>query len=958
MNSEKKNLLVIDGYGFVFRAYHVQPGLTTPDGKPIGAVYGFTSMLLKILSDFKPLHAVMVFDAGGKNFRHKIYDQYKANRPPAPEDLIQQLSAVREAASSLNFSIMEMQGYEADDLIATIAAKATSLDENIIIISADKDLMQLLSDNIKIYDPLKNKYITEEDVIAKFGVKPPLVREVMALMGDKSDNIPGVSSVGPKTAAELINEFGSVKNLLNSIDQIQNKRRQSLIREQQEMAQISWQLVGLDNNVDIEIDFDQFVWKAPDHKKITNFLQKYGFSSLYKRASGLFNFAETTLGSTAPLPAPVLGFEKITSSAQLQDFTDKVVENGILSIYIAKTKLSESVLIMVTGDMVRFLELKVNYDLEANSATLNDNSYALPSLPLSLGPKRQGDRVFLDSNVAVAPSHDDLDGRVFHQKVNRAHDNFKSQPADLFAYSENRQSKIESETASENHFWFAPYIQRLLEDDSIKKITFALKTLLKLFTPVPINHCAIQDLELMQYAMQAGSNYDSQEIFRSINDCNSTQDLVIEYGKIVSGFYNEYLQLQTKLRQNKAATLYYDIDLPLCHVLHRMELAGIKVDLQHLNMLSEEFGTEIAKLEKEIFAICGTQFNIGSPKQLGEVLFEILKLPFGKLSPKAKTYATGAEVLEKISEAGHEIADLLLRWRHLTKLKTTYSDSLPKQINHTTGRIHTHFLQTSTSTGRLSSQEPNLQNIPIRSIEGSKLRAAFVATDGHKLISADYSQIELRILSHIANVAELKLAFKNGDDIHYETACKIFKLPKEEVTADHRRKAKAINFGIIYGISAFGLAKQLNISQSDAGRYIEQYFAQYPAIKDYMQKTKEFAKTHGYVENIFGRKCFVPAIYDNNGAIKQFAERAAINAPIQGSNADIIKIAMINIDKFLYEGGFKTKMLLQIHDELLFEAPIEEVDEVTAIIKSAMENAAILDTKLTVDIKTGDSWMK
>lgn len=908
MNLEKKNLLVIDGYGFVFRAYHVQPTLTAPDGKPIGAVYGFTSMLLKILSDFRPLHAVMVFDAGGKNFRHKIYDQYKANRPPAPEDLIQQLSTVREAASSLNFSIMEMQGYEADDLIATIAAKATSLDENIIIISSDKDLMQLLSDNIKIYDPLKNKYITEEDVIAKFGVKPSLVREVMALMGDKSDNIPGVTSVGPKTAAELINEFGSVENLLNSIDQIQNKRRQALIREQQEMAQISWQLVGLDNNVDIEIDFDQFVWKAPDHKQINNFLQKYGFSSLYKRAAGLFNFAETIPGGTAPAHTPSLSIEQITSSDQLGAFANKAVENGILSIYIATTKLPEPVLIIATGDMVRFLELKPNFALETNNAILNDN--------------------------------------------------FKLQPTDLFAYSENKQSKIESEIAPENRLWFIPAIQKLLEDESIKKITFGLKNLLKLFAPAAKNHYTIQDLELMQYAMQAGSNYDSQEIFRQVNEQSSRQDIIAEYGKIVSDFYDIYLNLQTKLQQNKAATLYYDIDLPLCHVLHRMELVGIKVDLQHLNTLSKEFGAEIARLEKEIFALCGMEFNIGSPKQLGEVLFEILKLPFGKLSPKAKTYATGAEILEKISEAGHEIADLLLRWRHLTKLKTTYSDSLPKQINPLTGRIHTHFLQTSTSTGRLSSQDPNLQNIPIRSTEGSKLRAAFVATAGHKLISADYSQIELRILSHIAGIAELKLAFKNGEDIHQETACKIFKIPKEEVTADHRRKAKAINFGIIYGISAFGLAKQLNISSSDAGRYIEQYFAQYPAIKDYMQKTKEFAKTHGYVENIFGRKCFVPTIYDNNGAMKQFAERAAINAPIQGSNADIIKIAMINIDKLLCQSGFKTKMLLQIHDELLFEAPIDEIDEVTAIIKSAMENAAILDTKLTVDIKTGDSWMK
>ncbi|MDG1437187.1 MAG: DNA polymerase I [Rickettsiaceae bacterium] len=859
---EKKPLLIVDGYGFIFRAYHVQPPLSSPDGTPVGAIYGFLSMLIKLINDFKPEHAVIVLDHSGKNFRHTLYHDYKANRPPAPDDLVVQLKLVESAAKSLNFVCLSKQGFEADDIIATLANKATSMRIPALVVSSDKDLMQLVNEHVGMYDPAKSKFINTEDIITKFGVGPEKVREVQALIGDKSDNIPGVAGIGPKTASQLINQFGSLDGVFSSLDQVKSLRQQELLTTHKENALISWKLVGLDSNVDIKQDIENFHWTPPEAESISIFLNKYGFKSLHKRVENL-------LGS------------KIKTSTVKVEAEPEEVRDKANTIEIKKTEQLESLYVKIK------LSGQIAVSIQKDGANIK--------IALSDGQ----DIYLLPYNLGSEESFD------------------------LFSFKDNQDQQISINKT----------LHDLFEDSSIKKVTYNLKELLRL---CECKLRSFEDLQIMDYIVNAESKKTQQ-------------------GEIVD-FLSSYKILNEQLIAAKSLHLYESIDLPISYILHKMERAGVKIDLAHLHKLSADFAEKILELKKKIFAITGEEFNIASPKQLGEILFDKMKLPFSKKTGKSGAYVTNVTILEKLQEEGHEIADLLLKYRHFTKLKNTYTDTLPKQADPRTSRVHTTFLQTVTSTGRLSSTNPNVQNIPNHSEDGSSIRSAFIAKDGCKLISADYSQIELRILSHVANIDSLKQAFAENRDIHAQTASQIFSIPLEEITPSIRYKAKAINFGIIYGISAFGLGRQLNISRKEAADYIEKYFNEYPGIQQYMQETIEFAKENGFVENQLGRRCFLPTINDKNHSLRSFAERAAINAPMQSLASDIVKMAMIYLDKEIAKRSLKTKMILQIHDELIFEAPESEIDEVSKLVKSTMENIINLNVKIGVEVNYGENW--
>lgn len=863
MSEEQSQIptLIIDGYGFVFRAYHVQPPLTSPNGDPVGALYGFTSMLIKLINDFRPSKCAMVFDAKGKNFRHDLYPEYKAHRPPAPEDLVSQLPLVRKAAEVLNFKIFEQEGVEADDVIATLATKLSKEGEKIVIVSSDKDLMQLVSDNVIMYDPIKSKYIDSVAVFEKFGVEPQKVRDALTLIGDSSDNIPGAPGIGPKSAAELVSEFGNITNLIESAEQIKQERRKNIILENTDQIKISYELVGLKDNLEIENHKD-LSWSRPDREPLSKFIANYGFKSLISRAEKLFGMDLDHNPSEENKVNVIV--KQISSSEELDYLLSKAYNKGFLAVFIDQNK-------------------------QLNLAV--DNKY--------------------------------------HYFINEGLDPLPPQ-TDLFSL---RPSNISLEKL------FAVF-----GDVGVKKITFDLKYHMHFFKSLKQNATfeAFEDLALMHYATSAGHN---QQDRKSFIELTPIADFIETY--------KEYLQ---NLKENSAISLYYDTDLPICYVLYKMEKNGVKIDQALLATMSKDFAKELKIIEKDIYSKAGTEFNVGSPKQLGEILFEKMQLPSGKMSKKSKTYSTSAEVLENLSEAGFDIADSILRWRSLSKLKSTYTDALPKQINKTSLRIHTTFNQNLTATSRLSSSEPNLQNIPIRTKEGALIRNAFIVEKGSKLIAADYSQIELRLLCHMSDTPELKKAFEEGQDIHTATASDIFKIPMNEVNSEHRRKAKAINFGIIYGISAFGLAKQINVSKQEAGEYIDLYFEKYPGIKKYMEDTKKSAHENEYVQNIFGRKLLLPQINHKNYAIRSFAERAAINAPLQSANADIIKLAMVKIAKILEKRNLKTKIILQIHDELLFEVPEEEIKTISNLIKKEMQNIVTLNIPLIVDVKIGDNW--
>ncbi len=840
-------LILIDGYGFVFRAFHSLPPLTRQsDGAPIGAVYGFTNMLLKLLENNKSSHIAVVLDSAGKTFRHDVYPEYKANRPTPPEELISQFPIIREVVDAFSIKAIEKPGFEADDLIASYAKYAKNAGYEVVVVSSDKDLMQLLEHGVVMYDAMKDKIITNEIVLEKFGVTPDKIRDVLALIGDASDNIPGVRGIGPKTAAELINTYGSLDKIYEHIGEIKQEKRRQMLSEDKANAMLSYHLVGMDFEAPLEYSLDDLKLDNFDAQKLMEFTKAQGFKTLAAK-----------LNTTLPAKATDISFTKLSAAASLQKYFPEIYKCGQVALLITEHEFFIS---------------------------FSDHNFVI-----ELIEKGQGS---------------------------------------LFAQKDGASEIIE-------------VLKPIMLSIAVEKITINSKWLFK----VNPEFCAISDIATMAYALETGRASTSLEVlveeFSDNYQKHDSHSILLIYNK-----------LKHALVQGHHIVLYERVDKMMPKIIAQMENLGVRLDSSFLISLSSEFAVKLSALEKKIFELAGTQFNIASPKQMGEILFEKLKLPGGKKS-KAGAYGTSAHILESLRDAGHHIADLILEWRSYAKLISTYTEALPKAVNKITGRIHSNFLFTETATGRFSSSEPNLQNIPIRTEEGNKIRSAFIASPGNKIISADYSQIELRLLAHYGDINTLKDAFKAGQDIHAITASQMFGVPVEEVDSAMRRQAKTINFGIIYGISAFGLADRLDISKDRAKTYIEQYFKQYPGIKAYMDATTEFAHKHGYVLSIFGRKCLIKGIGDRNFNVRSFAERAAINAPLQASSADIIKKAMTELPE-----SIRKHMILQIHDELLFDVPEAEVEKASRIIKQTMEAAVSLSVPLTAEIKVGNNWVE
>jgi DNA polymerase-1 len=899
-----KKLILIDGYGFVFRAYHAtaRANMKRIDGTPVGAVYAFTNMLIKTINEHQSDYIAVVFDAGQKTFRSEIYKEYKANRPPAPEDLIPQFPLVRKAAQALNLAIVEKDGFEADDLIATYTKIAKERGHDVVIISSDKDLMQLVGQGVQMYDSLKAKVIDVQDVIEKFGVEPDKVLDVLSLMGDSSDNVPGVPSIGPKTAAELINRFGSLDGVFASTSQItQDKRRQTL-EENKDKAMLSRELIKLCYDVPLDLDIEDFVVKDKNPEFFIEFLREQGFKSLVAK------FEKSNSTAVSEVRVANKNAHKNTSS-------DLISEIRKLSQWFENKKEIREIVFYIETDEKTSHELGISF-------CVGEESCYFP-LKTKLEP---------------------LQGSLFGDE-----------PANT-----KEDAGVESVIKE---------LKTFLADKSILKIGHNINKFVQKAKECGVEVAPFDDVMVISYAIEMGLHkHDLKNMIirhcspdaHTAVDAKISADLDAEHAMYYACTKTDSILklhelLKRRILEEKKSTIYQRIDKPLINVVGHMQSSGIRVDISVLKGLSEEFSKEAASLEKDIFNLAGLEFNIGSPKQLGEVLFDKLQLNSGKKSKKSGAYSTDVQVLQGLADEGHVIAEKILQWRHISKMKSTYTDALPKQVKKD-GRVHTTFEIAATSTGRLSSRDPNLQNIPIRSEDGTKIRKAFIAEAGCKLISADYSQIELRLLAHMADMPVLQDAFKNNIDIHSATASQIFKVDLKDVDSELRRKAKTINFGIIYGISAFGLSQRLGIPRAEAAQYIKQYFEQYPGIEAYMKKTVEFARPHGYVETIWGRKCFINGINDKNAGIRQFSERAAINAPLQGSAADIIKKAMVQLDEAILKMNYKAKILLQVHDELVVEAPSSEAEKVAQLVKNIMQNAVNISVPATVDIGIGDNW--
>jgi DNA polymerase I len=996
------HLFLVDGSGYIFRAYHALPPLTRKsDGLQVNAVLGFCNMLWKLLAEMKPedkpTHLAVVFDKSEKTFRTEFYPDYKAHRPEAPEDLRPQFPLIREAVHAFQIPCLEQAGYEADDLIATYARLACEAKATTTIVSSDKDLMQLVGNGVVMYDTMKDRRIGREEVIEKFGVPPEKVIEVQSLIGDSTDNVPGVPGIGVKTAAQLIGEYGDLETLLKRASEIkQEKRRQSLI-ENADKARLSKRLVTLDRKVPLEVPVDELAVHEPDYKHLIAFLKAMEFSTITRRiaektgidASAIeadANLAAGSTTSTEPSPPPLAG--EVGARSAPGGGTGELVfppppppphrGGGTRGGVGPRGKGGESNLTPIAlatarSDAARTTKIdRSKYETVGTLARLNEwiaraheaGIVAIDTETTSLDAMQAG---LCGFSLAVAPNE------ACYVPLGHREGGGEG-GTDLFA----PEAKLCPGQIAEKEALAA--LKPLLEDNAVLKIGQNIKYDWLVFAQRGIALTPYDDTMLISYVLDAGKgghgmddlakrwlNHDTIH-FQHVAGSGKNQvsfdcvaiDKASEYAaEDADVTLRLWYALKPRLAAEHVTTVYETLERAMPVVLARMERRGISIDRQVLSRLSGEFAQEQARLEDEIKTLAGEPLNPGSPKQIGDILFGKMNLPGGSKT-RTGQWSTGARALEDLAEQGHELPRKILDWRQVSKLRSTYTEALPTYVNPTTRRVHTSYALASTSTGRLSSSEPNLQNIPVRTEDGRKIRRAFVAAPGMKLVSADYSQIELRLLSEVAKVPALTKAFQDGVDIHAMTASEMFGVPVKDMPSEVRRRAKAINFGIIYGISAFGLAAQLGIDKNEAGAYIKKYFERFPGIRDYMNETREFCRQHGYVETLFGRKCHYPEIKNSNPSIRAFNERAAINARLQGTAADIIRRAMIRMDAALDDARLAAQMLLQVHDELIFEVPEKEVADTVAVVKEVMEGAphpaVALNVPLKVDARAADNW--
>jgi len=909
MNKQNR-LILIDGSAYIFRAYYGLPPMNRADGTPINAVFGFTNMLVKLIEDYRDDKMIVIFDAARENFRNKIFKDYKANRGETPEDLIPQFHIIRECVDAFNIPQLEIEGYEADDIIATYCKLAEKQKIDSIIVSSDKDLMQLITKEITMLDPMKNKKIGIEQVIEKFGLPPEKVIQIQALTGDKVDNIPGAPGIGPKTALQLIQEFGDVNKLIQNAKKIPQEKRRNTILDNKEDILVSLELVKLKNDIKLPIDINKIhtYSSVAKNENLSIFLSKQGFKSIAERLKNN-SFIKSNISEKLVTRKIDNKYFLINKSEDLNKLISNIKKTGYFAI-----------------------------DTETNS--LNIEEADLVGISIAVNE---------DSAYYIPINHKNLEN---NKRLNE----------------QIKKSEI------------IKLLQPICNDPSILKIGHNIKYDLRILEKCGLKLTTIADTMLLSYAIDNGitkHNMDDlaylhfnhtnikfkelvgsgkKEITFDFVEISKALDYAAEDALITLKLYNF---LNNRVKKEKGNFVYSEIDLPLINVLSSIEKNGIKVNTKYLNKLSEEFQKDSLLLEKKIYKFAGKNFNIGSPKQLGEILFVDLNIQGGKKT-KSGTFSTDSSTLSNLSDQGYEIASLILDWRELTKLKSTYTDALQNQATKNNSRVHTSYGVANTLTGRLSSNDPNLQNIPIRTNNGRKIRKAFICDRNKILMSFDYSQIELRLAAEISGDTNFIKAFKNNEDIHSSTASQIFDVKTEKLDSETRRKAKAINFGILYGISPYGLAKQLSVTNSEAKNYIEDYFNKYPKIKKYMDDQIQFAKTNLYVETIFGRRCNIKSINDKNFSVRGFAERQAINAPIQGTAADVIKLAMIELNKLITADDLDAKILLQVHDELIFEIDEANKESSIEIIKSVMENAHLnfknFEVPLLVDYGFGDNW--